>query len=96
MKKPEISFVEIDMNDSVITGSVPSCSNCATDGGRYTGGGQICFGDMTVSTTCTDSMSIALGDGFVGTGDASSAVPAGDTAAVSESNVMNFIPGFRQ
>lgn len=57
MQKPVVEYVPIDMKDMIMTSG--ECSSCSQDGG-YTGGGQICFGDMGVSTQCTDAMSIAL------------------------------------
>lgn len=53
MEKPEVQFLSIDLSSEVLANSDP-CTNCATSGGTYRGGGQTCFGDDSVSTECGD------------------------------------------
>lgn len=59
MEKPEVEFVSIDLESSVLTNS-DTCTNCALTSGGYRGGGQGCYGDDTVSTECEDALSKAI------------------------------------
>ena len=59
MEKPEVKFVGIDLDKSVLATS-DSCTNCALTSGTYRGGGQGCYGDDSVSTECEDVLSKAI------------------------------------
>lgn len=47
-EEPKVEFVPIDLSDAILTEST-TCTNCAKDDGKYTGGTEACWGIMEVS-----------------------------------------------
>lgn len=58
LQEPKVEFVRIDLTNDVLTNS-NTCTNCANDDGKYTGGTEVCWGSMEV-TECNNTLFIAL------------------------------------